>query len=110
VSSKKELYYQQIRVKVEEINLDQFLEIKEDIDLGVVVFFLGDKYSHLISESHWLNFTNMDAYIVKMTVEDFKAMDIGVHPKTFLIKDGKETFEINGIPTEDALGELYESR
>ena len=93
-----------------EIGLDQYLEIKEDIDLGIVVFLLGDKYNHILSDSHWLRFTSLEVYVVKMSVEDFKSMDIGVHPKTFLIKDGKEIFEINGIPSEDALGELYESR
>jgi len=95
---------------VNKIVLDQYLEIKEDIDLGVVVFFLDEKYNHLISDSHWLHFTKLEVYAVKMTVEDFKSMDIGVHPKTFIIKDGKEIFEINGIPSEEALGELYESR
>jgi hypothetical protein len=93
-----------------EIGLDQYLEIKEDIELGVVVFFLGGKFNHLISDSHWLCCSSLEVYIVKMTVEDFKSMDIGVHPKTFIIKEGREIFEINGIPSEDALGELYGSR
>ncbi len=93
-----------------QIGLDQYLEIKEDIEVGVVVFFLEEKYNHLISESHWLNFTSLEVYAVKMSAEDFKSMDIGVHPKTFIIKDGKEIFEINGIPSEDAIGELYGSK
>ncbi len=91
-----------------ELNLEQYLETKEDIEFGFVVFLL-DEEIRLIGDSSWLRTTMSEAYAVKMTKEDFKSMDIGVHPKTFLVKDGKEIFEINGIPSEDALGELYES-
>jgi hypothetical protein len=91
-----------------EITLEQYLEIKEDIELAIVVFLLGEEI-RLIGDSSWLKQTMLEAYAVRLDEEDFKSMDIGVHPKTFLIKDGKEIFEINGIPTEDALGELYES-
>ena len=92
-----------------EINLEQYLEIKEDIDVGIVVFLLGEELSHLIGDSSWLKQTMLDVYAIKMDEEDFKSMDIGVYPKTFILKDGKEIFEINGIPSEDALGDLYES-
>lgn len=91
-----------------EINLEQYLETKEDIALAIVVFLLGGEI-HLIGDSSWLRQTMLEVYAVQLNEDDFKSMDIGVHPKTFIIKDGKEIFEINGIPTEDALGELYES-
>jgi hypothetical protein len=91
-----------------EINLEQYLETKEDIAIGIVVFLLGEEI-RLIGDSSWLRQTMLEVYAVKMDENDFKSMDIGVHPKTFIIKDGKEIFEINGIPSEDALGELYES-
>lgn len=91
-----------------EINLEQYLETKEDIAVGIAVFLL-DEEVRLIGDSSWLRTTMLEVYAVKMTKDDFKSMDIGVQPKTFIIKDGKEIFEINGIPSEDALGELYES-
>lgn len=94
---------------IDEINLEQYLEIKEDIEIGIVVFLLEDDQQHLIGDSSWLHQTVIDTYVVRMTAEEFKTMDIGVYPKTFVIKDGKETFEINGIPSDDALGDLYES-
>lgn len=94
---------------MQEINLDQYLEIKEDIKVGLVVFLLNDELSHMVGTSSWLNHTMLDVNVVRMSKEEFKIMDIGVYPKTFLIKDGQEVLEINGIPSEDALGELYES-
>lgn len=93
---------------VHEINIDQYTEIKEDIDLGFAVFLLNDEQKDLNNESNWINSSPIDFYLIRMSKEEFKFMDIGVHPKTFIIKNGKEIKELNGFPSEEAIGEIYE--
>lgn len=93
---------------VHNISLDQYIEIKEDIDIGFCIFLLNDELQELNNERNWIFTSPIDFYLVRMCISDFKAMDIGVHPKTFIIKDGKEIKELNGFPPEEAIGEIYQ--
>lgn len=93
---------------IHNINLDQYLEIKEDIDLGFGVFLLNDELKELNNDSNWIATSPIDFYLVRMNSSDFKSMDIGVHPKTFIIKNGREIKELNGFPPEETIGEIYE--
>ncbi len=93
---------------IHSVNLDQYTEIKEDIDVGFAVFLLNDEMKDLNNENNWLSSSPTEFYLVRMSEEEFKMMDIGVHPKTFIIKNGKEIKELNGFPSEEAIGEIYE--
>lgn len=87
------------------IDLDQYLEIKEDIDKGAVVFLKEKDITNISGESSSLSIYPVPVYLVQMSDDDFSSMDIGVHPKTFLILNGKEVREYNGIPGENLLEE-----
>lgn len=87
------------------IDLDQYLEVKEDIDRGAVVFLKQKDLLNISGEASSLSIYPVPVYLVEMTDEDFRSMDIGVHPKTFLILKGKEVKEYNGIPGENLLEE-----
>lgn len=87
------------------VNLDQYIEVKEDIDRGMAVFLFEEEMARLGDEHSWLGHLKAEVYLVKMDQEDFRAMDLATHPHTILIRDGEEVKTINGIPTEDYLGE-----
>jgi len=93
---------------IHNINLDQYIEIKEDIDIGFGIFLLDNELPDLNSEKNWIATSPIDFYLVRMDKSEFKSMDIGVHPKTFIIKNGKEIKELNGFPPEETIGEIYE--
>lgn len=88
---------------IHNITLDQYLEIKEDISVGLCVFLLNGEISNIDSDRSWVTASKHDFYLVRMSEEEFKSMDICVHPKTFIIKNGKEIKEINGFPPEDVI-------
>lgn len=94
---------------IHNITLDQYIEIKEDIEVGFCVFLLDNEMPDIDSERSWITASFIDFYLIRMTDSDFKSMDIGVHPKTFAIKDGKEVKEINGFPPEEVIRSVYES-
>lgn len=87
------------------INLDQFIEVKEDIEKGLAIFLLDDEMNHVGHEQSWLANVKLEVYLVRMEKDDFQVMDIATHPHTFIIKDGKEIKTMNGIPSEGLLGE-----
>lgn len=89
------------------ITLDQYLEIKEDIAKGIAIFNLEGSDLNLLTETSFYAVTPMEVYVIQMDKADFSMMDIGVYPKTFLIHKGKEVREFNGIPNEDVIGDIY---
>lgn len=92
---------------ISEITLDQYLEIKEDIDVGFAIFLTDDEYTDICAEHNWYFSSNMEFYVIRMSVEEFLQMDFNTHPKTLVIKNGKEIKNINGLPTEEAFEEIY---
>ena len=81
------------------IDLDQYLVMKEKDIVQVFIFLLDGEYSHLGENTSLFYGFNYPVYLVRMTEDEFHSMDISVHPKVFCTKDGKEFFELNGIPT-----------
>jgi hypothetical protein len=81
------------------LNLDGYLRQKEKNVVQLFVFFLNEEYSHLNSESTWLQSVKHPVYIVRMNEDEFNRMDIAIHPKIFCTKSGKELFSIDGLPT-----------
>lgn len=68
--------------------------------MKVYVFVLGDEHPALNLDSYWLYHMNVKAevYTVRLKLEEFAVLDIGVHPKVLIVNEGKELAEYNGIP------------
>ena len=89
------------------INFDQFMEQKDRKGLTLYIFLLGDEYSHLDNDSSWVHYFDIRTCLVRLTVDEFKMLDIGVHPKIIAFRDGKEVKEFNGIPPLQKLKKLF---
>ena len=81
-----------------DLTFDQFLSKKGDGGFTVFVFFLGDEYQHLSHEDSWLQHFEYPIFIVRLSEDDFDSLDIGVHPKVLIFRDGREVAEFDGLP------------
>lgn len=81
------------------IGFDEFMEVKGSKGLNVFIFLENDEYSHLDNESSWVHYFNVRIRLVRLSLDEFKMLDIGVHPKIIFFRDGREFKEMNGIPS-----------
>ena len=81
------------------ISLQQYFTLKEKSIKQVFFFLLDKEYHYLDNETTWLQSLRLPAYVIRMPVDDFHQMDFAVHPKVICTKQGKELFEINGLPS-----------
>lgn len=80
------------------IGFDEFMEAKNTKGISAFIFLLGKEYSHLDSESSWVHYSNFNIHVVRLSEEEFGMLDIGIHPKIIIYRDGRESKELNGIP------------
>ena len=79
------------------VDLEGYLSLKESESLKVFIFLLGDEYPHYNSDSSWVHYVKENVHLVRLTHEEFKMLDIGVHPKLIVYKGGKDLKEYNGV-------------
>lgn len=79
------------------VDMDGFLSLKESDILKVFIFLLGDECPHLNNDSSWIHYVKENVYLVRLAHEEFKMLDIGVHPKVIVYRKGKELKEYNGV-------------
>lgn len=74
-------------------------------DPRVFVFLLGDELQFLNNDTHWLHhLERASTYIVRCAQSDFKALEIGRHPKTLVFHNKvSELAGFNGIPAQSEL-------
>ena len=81
------------------ITFEEFVDIRDEKGAQVFVFLLENEYTIFNRASYWINnFTLCPIKIVRCTLEEFKVLDIGVHPKTIIMFNGKEYALLNGLP------------
>jgi len=81
------------------IGFDEFMKLKAGKGLRIFIFLEGNESSHLDSESSWVRYFNVQIRLVRLNLDEFKMLDIGVHPKIIFFRDGREFKELNGIPS-----------
>jgi len=81
------------------ITLQQYLDLKESKKLQIFIFLLGNEYPYLDNDTTWLHGLQIPVHLVRMPVEEFNQMDFAVHPKLMCTRNGKELFEMNGLPS-----------
>jgi hypothetical protein len=71
----------------------------------VFVFLLKDEFQFLNSDTHWLHhLEKAQTYVVRCEESDFKALEIGRHPKTLVFYNKvSELASYNGIPAQAEL-------
>ena len=79
------------------IGFDEFMKVKENKGLNIFIFLEGNEHSHLNNESSWVHYFDVCIRLVRLSLDEFKMLDIGVHPKIIFFSDGREFKEINGI-------------
>jgi hypothetical protein len=86
------------------ISFEEFLDIKEQKGTSVFVLLLDNELPHLSNgEVCWLDNLHENVAVVRLTAEEFKVLDYGVHPKTLIVKDGAEMAEFRGLPSQREL-------
>lgn len=90
------------------ISIDEFLKLKDKPSLMVFIFLLNKEYSYLEYDTSWLNYFGRPIYLVRMNESEFHMMDIAIHPKILVTKNGKELKEINGLPKMEVLREAIQ--
>lgn len=79
------------------ITLDDYLKLKEKKNLTIFIFLLQDEFPHLNLSSSWLQHLKEEIYLLRLKESDFKMLDIGIHPKVIVYRQGRELKEFNGI-------------
>jgi autonomous glycyl radical cofactor GrcA len=79
------------------VDLEEYLKLKEKKILTVFIFLLDDEYPHLEMNTSWLHYVKEQVYLVRLSEDEFRMLDIGVHPKIIVFHGGKELKEYNGI-------------
>lgn len=85
-------------MKVRNLTFDEFAEQKNKKGTMVYLFLLKDEYSIINTDQFWLSQFCDFVRTVRCDLEEFRVLDIGVHPKTIVFKNGKETEMLNGVP------------
>ena len=83
---------------IRNIEFDEFLNVKTQPGLRIFIFLLLDEFGYINSEYNWLNYLSEDVFLVRLNIEEFSILDIGVHPKVIIINNDKEIAQFNGIP------------
>jgi len=81
------------------IGFDEFMTAKEDKGVNIFFFLLDNEYSHLDNESSWIRYSNVSIRLVRLNKDEFRMLDVGLHPKIIFFRNGREFKEINGIPS-----------
>ena len=81
------------------IGFDGFMKAKEAKGVRIFIFLLGDEFSHLDNESSWIRYSKVQIQLVRLDQDEFRMLDIGIHPKIIFFRNGREFKEINGIPS-----------
>jgi hypothetical protein len=81
-----------------DLNYDQFLEEIGHKGFRVFVLLLEQEYQHLSQGDSWLQHFEYPTSVVRLTKDDFVALDVGVHPTVLIYHDGGEVGQFNGIP------------
>ena len=86
------------------LTFEEFVDAKDEKGAQVFIFLLENEYNLFNKESYWINnFALCPIKTVRCTLEEFKVLDIGIHPKTVIMFNGKEYALLNGLP---AMAEL----
>ena len=88
------------------MSFDTFMEAKNAKGISAFIFLLDQEYSHLDSASSWIHYSQHNIRIVRLSEDEFRMLDIGVHPKVIVYRNGRETKELNGIPSLPKLRSL----
>lgn len=84
---------------------DDYLSLCND-SLRVFIFVLGDELQNLDLETHWVRHLNVSVFVIRLSEEEFRILDFGVHPKVMIMKNGKEVRQFNGIPRPNELTKI----
>lgn len=74
---------------------------KEGLQIGVLL--LGDEFKFLNEEGSWLTEFPVPVHIARLTLQEFRELDIGKHPKLLIYKNGREVLNHDGMPEYEAL-------
>lgn len=91
---------------MDNISIDTFMELKKRKTTQVFIFLLKGESSWLDQSTSWINHIRFPVHMIRMTEEGFKTLDIGVHPKVVITKDGNEVKTLSGIPGMADLNEI----
>jgi hypothetical protein len=90
------------------LNFEKFVDLKDSLKSMACIFLLNNEYKFLEEEHHWIGSIQEKIYLVRMSKDEFRTMDIGIHPKFIVFKYGEESYSSNGVPTlnkiRDTLG------
>jgi hypothetical protein len=81
------------------LNFDQLIEKKNGRGRQVFILCLGEEHAYLNDETHWIHNSTYGVSVVRLTESEFNVLDMGRHPKIWVLEDGEEKLQINGIPT-----------
>lgn len=84
---------------MEILNFDQLVEKKGDRGMHVFVLCLDNESSFLNDESHWIHNSAYSVQVARLSESEFNILDMGKHPKLWVLENGEEKLQINGIPT-----------
>jgi len=82
---------------LEVLDFDKFTEKKNRPGVICYIFLLEKEYSVFEEETYWMNSVQESISLVRLKQDEFAALDIGVHPKTIIFKNGRESFTQNGV-------------
>lgn len=80
-------------------SLDLYLEYKARKATQIFIFLLDREALWLDEDTCWVHHLRSPCHLLRMTPEEFKMLDIGVHPKTVVTKASQEMRTFNGVPT-----------
>ena len=93
---------------IRNLDFDGFADTKTQPGLRIFLFLLENEMGFVEKEFHWLNFLMEEINLVRLTKEEFNLLDIGIHPKLIITKDGNEAIHFNGLPSSEILKKLIE--
>jgi len=92
---------------MQEIGFDAYVDEIGKPGVGIFVLLLEDEYAYLgAQDSHWLNHTNERTFVVRLSVDDFKILDYGVHPMFQFYLNGKEFRSLRGVISLDTFSKV----
>lgn len=90
--------------------LDRYLQLKERKTPQIFVFLLGEEeHTWLDEETCWVHRLRVPCHVVRLTEDEFRILDIGVHPKTVITKGGNDVLSFSGVPHVNTLTKCLHS-
>lgn len=91
---------------MEVLGYNEIVDVITQKGYSVIIFCLGDEFPQLNDGKFWLlGYDNV--YLGRCDLEEFKMLDIGVHPKTIIFQNGRELQSFNGIPSRSQVSLKY---